>query len=140
MVHKSKIIPGLSQFIDNNILIHYPPTSMKRIICAGGVSLYLSKGESAVDIILNHPMVSGLGVSTPDGMVNIELLRDVLKREISKAGYMRVTLPIIGDIDFTAEDVDSLYGYIAGNNTTPPAVQSAPSTISTSINRIPEVY
>lgn len=132
MVHKSKIIPGLSQFIDNNILSHYPPTSMKRIICAGGVSLYLSKGESIVDALLAHPMVAGLGIVTPEGMVNLEVLRDVLKKEIGKAGYMRVTLPIIGDIDFTVDDVDSLYGYISGSTSVP--------TMTTSINRMPEVY
>lgn len=126
MVHKSRIIPGVSQFIDNNILSHYPPTSMKRIICAGGVALYLNQGEALVDSILSHPMISGLGVVTPDGMVNVELLRDVLKKEISKAGYMRVTLPLMGDVDFTPEDVDILYGYISGNSLITPAIAKSP--------------
>lgn len=114
MVHKSKIIPGLSQFVDNNILAQYPPTSMKRILCAGGIALYLNKGEVLIDALLSNPMISALGVSTPDGMINIELLRDTLKKEIAKAGYMRISFPILGDIDFTLEDVDSLYGYISG--------------------------
>ena len=132
MVHKSRIIPGLSQFIDNNILSHYPPTSMKRIICAGGVALYLNQGETLVNTLLASPTISMLGVSTPDGMVNIELLRDVLKKEISKAGYMRISLPIIGDVDFTSEDVDTLYGYISGGSST------APLPLPT--NKAPEVY
>jgi hypothetical protein len=132
MVHKSRLIPGLSQFIDNNILSHYPPTSMKRILCAGGVSLYLSKGDAIVDTLLQNPMISGLGVTSADGMVNLELLRDTLKREISKAGYMRVSFPIVGDVDFTVDDVDSLYGYICGP--TQPTLPTQPQI------RQPEVY
>jgi hypothetical protein len=62
-------------------------------------------------------MIAGLGISTPDGMVNIELLRDTLKKEITKAGYMRVNFPIVGNVDFTVDDVDSLYGYIQGPST-----------------------
>ena len=126
VVHKSKLIPGLSQFIDNNILSHYPPTSMKRILCAGGISLYLSKGDAIVDNLLQNPMIAGLGISTPDGMVNIELLRDTLKKEITKAGYMRVNFPIVGNVDFTVDDVDSLYGYIQGTSTQtlPPHTQT----------------
>ena len=40
MVHKTSIIPGLSQFLDNTVLSHYPPTSIKRIVAAGAIALY----------------------------------------------------------------------------------------------------
>jgi hypothetical protein len=132
MIHKSKIIPGLSQFVDNNILSQYPPTSMKRILCAGGIALYLNKGEAFIDALLSNPMISTLGVTTSDGLIEIELLRDTLKKEITKAGYMRVTFPIIGDVDFTVEDVDSLYGYITGGS-----IPSVPQPYPT---KSPEVY
>ena len=130
MVHKSKLIPGLSQFIDNNILSHYPPTSMKRIVCAGGMAIYLNNGEKLVDSLLNSSAIAMLGVVTPDGMVNVELLRDVYKKEIQKAGYMRVSLPIIGDVDFTADDVASLYSYIVGNK---PSQLMVPQTTPTEV-------
>jgi hypothetical protein len=133
MIHKSRIVPGLSQFIDANVLSHYPPTSMKRIICAGGIAIYLSNGESMVDSLLSHPLISGLGVVNSDGMVNIELLRDVLKKEITKAGYMRVSLPLMGDVDFTADDVDSLYNYIVGG-------QNQVVSTQTPQHRYQEVY
>lgn len=112
MVHKSTIIPGVSKFIDESVLSHYPPTSMKRILMAGGVSLYLKRNTNMIDNLINNPMFSGLGVSTPDGLIDVECLRDVLKEEIRKAGFMRINFPIVGDVDFTTDDVDTLYKYM----------------------------
>lgn len=104
MVHKSSLIPGLSKFIDNSILSQYPPTSMKRILGAGALALYLNQNGNSID-----SMIDALGLITPDNMVKIESARDVFKNEISKAGFMRIHFPIIGDVDFSAEDVDKLY-------------------------------
>lgn len=112
MVHKSSFIPGISRFIDESILSHYPATSMKRILMAGAVSLYLKKSDNMIDTLASNPLFTGLGVMCADGNVNIEVLRDALKSEIQKAGFMRLSLPLIGDIDFTPEDVDTLYKFI----------------------------
>jgi hypothetical protein len=117
MVHKSSIIPGLSKFIDENVLAQYSPTSMKRILMAGAVSLYLQQGEGLVDELTSSPLISGLGVTQNNGMINIDPIRDVLKREIQKVGFMRLTVPMVGDIDFTTEDIDALYNDIVQANT-----------------------
>jgi hypothetical protein len=112
MVHKSSIIPGLSQFLDTSVLSHYPPTSMKRIIAAGAIALYLQQNANIVDTLLNNELIKSLGVTTPDGMVNIDVLRNVYRNEISKAGFMRITFPILDNVDFTVDDVDTLYNII----------------------------
>jgi hypothetical protein len=117
MVHKTSIIPGLTKFIDNVILSHYSPTSMKRILAAGGISLYLKNNQSMIDDLANNPLVSGLGIVTEDGRVDLDAMRDVIKTEINKAGFMRVNVPIIGDVDFTSDDIDSLYRYIVNSDT-----------------------
>jgi hypothetical protein len=112
MVHKASIIPGLSQFLDETVLSHYPPTSMKRILAAGALALYLKQNTNIVDTILNNPLFASLKLSTPDGLINLEAVRDIYKSEIHKAGYMRVTFPMLGDVDFTADDLDRLYAII----------------------------
>lgn len=117
MVHKTSIIPGLTKFIDNVILSHYSPTSMKRILAAGGISLYLKNNQSMIDDLAKNPLVSGLGIVTEDGRVDLDAMRDVIKTEINKAGFMRVNVPIIGDVDFTSDDIDSLYRYIVNSDT-----------------------
>ena len=104
MVHKTSLIPGLSKFIDSSILAQYPSTSMKRIIGAGALSLYLNQSNGSIDNFL-----SALGLVSDDNMVKLESARDVLKNEITKAGFMRIHFPILGDVDFTSEDVDKLY-------------------------------
>jgi hypothetical protein len=121
MVHKSNIIPGLSKFIDSDILSQYPPTSVKRIVGAGAAALFLKNNESKIYSLLN-----GLGIAKEDNMIDIESARDILKSEISKAGFMRISFPVIGDVDFTSEDIDTLYRYIISINQ--PA-QSMPASI-----------
>lgn len=127
MVHKSSLIPGLSRFIDENVLVHYPATSMKRIMMAGAVSLYIKKNEGIVDTLTSNPLFTSLGVIHDDGMIDIDTIKDVLKSEINKAGFMRLSIPMIGDIDFTSEDIDALYKYIQESNT-----QSLTSYVATS--------
>jgi hypothetical protein len=122
MIHKASILPGMSKFIDENILSHYAPTSMKRILMAGAVSLYLKQNENIVDSLTSNPMFTSLGVVKDSGMIDIDTIRDILKEQINKAGFMRLTLPIIGDVDFTSDDIDALYKYIQEANTTVSAV------------------
>lgn len=117
MVHKSSLLPGVSKFIDENILAHYPATSMKRILMAGAVSLYLKQNEGIVDTLTSNPLLAGLGVVHENGMIDIDTVRDTLKSEVNKAGFMRLSLPMVGDIDFTTEDVDALYRFIQEANT-----------------------
>jgi hypothetical protein len=107
MVHKSNIIPGLSKFIDNDILSQYPPTSMKRIVGAGAAALFLKNNQNKI-----HSLLDALGIMSDDNMIDIESARDILKSEISKVGFMRITFPVIGDVDFTPDDLDKLYRYM----------------------------
>lgn len=131
MVHKTSIIPGLSRFIDESILVHYPPNSMKRILAASGISLYLKGNEGVIDTLISNPLFATLGVATSEGMVDLTKLRDTLKGEISKAGYMRLSFPLVGDIDFTPDDVDALYQYIcdADKELHPTNVAQIPTSI-----------
>lgn len=138
MVHKSSFIPGISRFIDESVLSHYPTNSMKRILMAGAVSIYLKQSNNIIDTLASNPLFTGLGVMESNGNVNIEVLRDALKGEIQKAGYMRLSIPMIGDIDFTTEDVDTLYKFIAEadskNAVTLPSTTQTPSPNTSNYN------
>ena len=132
MVHKSSILPGISQFLDSTVLSHYPPTAMKRIVAAGAIALFLKQNNNVVDTLLNHPLIGSLGVTTSDGMVNIDTIRDTFKPEISKAGFMRINFPMLGDVDFTVDDLDTLYNVItaidrANSQTSVQAPTSSPN-------------
>jgi hypothetical protein len=117
MVHKSSLIPGFSKFIDENILSHYSPTSMKRILMAGAITLYLKNGQTLVDTLTNNPLVSVLNVVHNNDMIDLEVIRDTLKDQIKQVGFMRLSVPMIGDIDFTTDDVDALYKFIVEADT-----------------------
>jgi hypothetical protein len=131
MVHKSSLIPGLSKFIDENILAHYPPTSMKRILMAGAVSLYLKKGSTIIDSLMSNPIFTTLGVVDSNGMIDVETMREVLKQEVSKAGCIKLNIPFVGEIDFTSDDVESLYRLIksAESDTTSNSIQNTQNSL-----------
>jgi hypothetical protein len=112
MVHATSIIPGLSNFLDNVVLSQFSPTSPKRIIGAGVLSLALKNADTTLYTILQNPMVIGLGIVTENNLIDIDTVKYILKEQISKAGVMRINVPLLGNIDFTSEDVDSLYKYI----------------------------
>jgi hypothetical protein len=118
MVHKTSIIPGLSAFLDAHVLSQYAPTSLKRIAAAGAIAIYLNHNNNIVDIVLNNPLFVGMGISSSDGMINIEKLRDIYKDEINKVGFARINFPLLGPVDFTADDLDALYQCIMSINTT----------------------
>ncbi len=131
LVHKSSLIPGFSKFIDENVLSHYAPTSMKRILMATAVSLYLKNGETLIDTLTNSSLVSGLNVVNNNSMIDIDVIRDALKEQIKQVGFMRLSLPMAGDIDFTTDDVDALHKCIVEANTskaTIPAAITPPTT------------
>lgn len=135
MVHKSSIIPGLSKFIDENILVHYPPTAMKRILIAAGLSIYLKRGESVVDALIGSPLFTSLGVVHNGGMIDIDTIKEAVKTEVDKAGFMRVTLPVINDVDLTPEDIDALYKFVTEANTrTTQSISVAPAAQTTQNN------
>jgi hypothetical protein len=140
MVHKSCIIPGVSRFIDENILAHYPINSMKRIMMAGAVSLYLKQNEGLVDTLTSNPLISSLGVVTSQGMVNLEPMRDAIKSEINKVGFMRINIPLVGAIDFTEDDVDALYKFIVEANTNTQTQKVATTTTNSLLGSNGGVY
>jgi hypothetical protein len=98
---------------------------MKRILAAGAIALYLQQNTSIVDNIINNPMFAGLGISNNSGMINIEALRDIYKQEVQKVGFMRLHVPLLGDIDFTSEDIDTLYNCIVSINGSTPTTSVA---------------
>ena len=133
MVHKSSIIPGLSNFIDKTVLSHYPPTSLKRIVAAGAIAIYLKQNSTIVDSILNNPLISTLGVTDDKGMVDLDSLRDAYKPEIEKAGFLRVHFPMLGDVDFVSADVDTLYNCITSIDPTTSVVNSPSKPIANGV-------
>lgn len=117
MVQKCSLIPGISKFIDENVLAQYPVNSMKRILMAGAISLYLKQHEGTIESLISNPLVTGLGVVKNSGLIDLDPVRDVLREEINKAGFMRLSIPFVGNIDFTPEDVDAVYKSIIEANT-----------------------
>lgn len=55
-----------------------------------------------------------LKIFDDNGNIDIDILRDVIKDNISNNGFV-ITVPILGELKFYKSDVDNLYNDIMSN-------------------------
>nr|DAF83942.1 MAG TPA: hypothetical protein [Caudoviricetes sp.] len=55
-----------------------------------------------------------LGIFDADGNVDIDILKQVVKDNISNNGFV-ITVPVLGELKFHKSDVDNLYNDIMAN-------------------------
>lgn len=111
MVHYTKVINGLAQYIRSDILAH-----LKGNITgwAGGVAVELAKieAERIFRAASEYPPIKLLNVIDGEN-VNIEKVYPLLLAE-ARQGSATLTISPIPPITFTEKDVESLYRHIMG--------------------------
>lgn len=111
MVDKEQFIQGILTFIDEEIIPQLPASGKWGL----GTFLVLatSKYEQIFDSLVNNDFVKMLEITDGDN-VDIKRLSEALKKSASKYGKLTITLPVIGSLIFSADDVDKLEHYIDG--------------------------
>lgn len=101
---------GLVVYIDREILPHMAGW---RQLAFGTVSaLLLRRSEEIFKTMKTNVIVQATGVIRPDDMIEIQLLKDQLKQQISKSGPVTLDIPAIGALKIGSEDIDRLYQLI----------------------------
>lgn len=98
MVSIERVKDGLARYIDAELC---PSMSgWRRIIVATGAGIAISKLDT-----LHLPL--GL---TQDGEIDVDAIYNEAKKHIS--GTMPIDLPMIGTVEISATDIDTMYNYI----------------------------
>lgn len=108
----NQIETGACKYIDNEIApkipVDIPNGQLKKIaVVAGAVYAIRTKLRQAAA----NPALTAIGAVDSEGNIDAEGLAEMAMAQIPEKGF-KVTVPILGDLTFFAEDVELLIKYI----------------------------
>ena len=107
MYDYSKVIEGISEYIDNEILSKI--NDWRKWIIGAGVGVYLAKSTETFNAIKENQIVKSMGiVDSKSNKVNVDLLYSELKKQAKKSA-ITFDVPMIGPVTLNESDVDKLY-------------------------------
>lgn len=108
----AQIEQGAVRFIDAEIApkipTNIPNGQIKKIAAVAGAVYAVRNGLHKV---ISSPALAAIGAVDGDGNVDVEGIAEVAVKQIPENGF-KVTVPILGDLTFFAEDVERLKAYI----------------------------
>lgn len=102
---------GLTRYLDQELKNQYAEDSVQRVVIGIGISLLLKQKLQEAKAMLESDLMKNSGIVDEDGMINVDLLRDTIKSEMTESG-IRYENKLLGTITFHKEDVDTIYKYM----------------------------
>ena len=94
-----------AEYVDTEIAGKIP--GIGKWVIGMGAGAYISKLDAAFEE--NLDMLVQMGYAQPDGQIDIDQLYQDLKEQATKHGKIVQKIPVLGEVTFSAEDVDRLY-------------------------------
>lgn len=117
MTTKDKLITGIVEFIDRELLSKIDDRAL-RIIIATAVST-IKKNVSAAEPILSHPIISAMLADDGNGNYDIRIFTQSLKDSIDRHGNLTINVPPVPmlspqgiTITLDTDDIAKLESYI----------------------------
>lgn len=111
MVHYSRVILGITRYIDAEIVSKLAG-SWKAWAVGAFAGIAASEAETIFKQYKDMPLLTALRLVDGEN-VNVDRIYGELQKQAQK-GNMTITLPVIGPITFGASDVDALVRHIKG--------------------------
>lgn len=111
MVSIDQIQKGIASYLDAELMPKLPQTGLERILIGTGASLLVKRNINKLDMLRQNPIIAAMGIFDDEGNVDIETLRDEVKKQMTDEG-IKYEAPIIGTLTFHKSDIDTLYNHI----------------------------
>lgn len=112
MVSISKIESGIAKYLDDEVMTKLPGNGFEKILTGTALSLMIRRITTQFDTFKVNPYVKMMGIISDDGLVDVELVAEELKKHIPAGSGIKIDIPFIGAMTFHRPDVDCLLGYI----------------------------
>lgn len=106
------VVSGLNRYIDNEI--YKGLNDLQELLARVVVGRFNQNTNAMREKLIGNNIVKTLGYVDEDGMIEIDLLLNDIKKEIERKGSICVEIPLIGKLTFHAEDVNAIRNEIAG--------------------------
>lgn len=112
MVNKECFMNGILKYIDQEVIPELPTTGKWGI----GTMVLLASDQYShlLEELMTNSIIKSIGIIDSDGNIDIERLSNALKKSADKYGKMTLSIPVVGNLTFTANDVEKLKHYING--------------------------
>lgn len=111
MVSIDKIEKGVAAYMDSEIMPQLPNGGIEKVLAGTALSLVIRRSGTILEGYRNNQVVRMLGIMDEEGNVDVDVLAEELKKNITSDG-VKIEIPIIGKMTFHKEDVDKLHEYI----------------------------
>lgn len=108
MVTKKQFIAGIGNYIDDEIIPKLP-TSGKWAMSTLSI-IALKRSEGLIDSLKNVEMIKQLQLIMDDN-IDIDVLCDALCESAKKYGDLSITIPMVGLLTFSGDDIYKLKQY-----------------------------
>lgn len=107
MISMEQAQKGAIKFIENEVTSQM--NGWQKLVAETAIGLYMSKIPEKIKALMSHPIAQDMGIMK-DGMIDV----DAVYAEASKHFTTPITVPIpvLGNIQFTKEDLELLYTYL----------------------------
>lgn len=111
MVSVKNIEQGIASYLDAELMPQLQNNGLEKVFIGTAASLVIRKAGAIVEGYKDNKLVKMLGIMDEDGNVDIDVLAEEIKKNISKDG-VKIDIPIVGTMTFHKSDVDKLKDYI----------------------------
>lgn len=115
MTSITNIEQGISSYLDNELMTKLPSNGIQKVIAATAIAIAIKRIGNVVSSLKDNDFIKMLDIIDEDNNVDVDILRDELKKQIPEDG-VKTDIPMIGVITFHKNDVDRLYDYIIQND------------------------
>lgn len=111
MIHYSKVLNGIAAYIDRELAAQFTG-SMKGWILSAVGGIVAARAGQIISTLMEHPVLKAMHIVDGE-MIDEELLFNSLVAAAQK-GDATVSIPVLGPITFSVNDVEALHRYIIG--------------------------
>lgn len=109
MVTTNELVRGVVSYLDREILPLLP--EWKQIAAATYIALSVDSWESKIAAMRNVPMMEATMLFDDSGSIDEDRLCEKLLASM-KNGKFGLPLPVLGELNLTKSDINTLLGYI----------------------------
>lgn len=111
MVAYSKVINGITKFVDSEIINKLVGAPRWIIGTISGVAL--KKANNLYVGLKNNVWIKSMELVNEKDEIDVELIYEELKKQAQK-GSIFINIPMAGELTLNEQDVDKLYSFIMG--------------------------